>query len=85
MGVKMNLDQIEREAATIAQEIEARKSLPYQARDKALVADYLTSNSIAGSRSWEITPSALDLPYPVWAVIRAAYFEAACDWRRGAG
>lgn len=81
----MSTDTIETEAAAIAQEIEARKSLPYQAADKALIADYLASNGVAGSRSWEITPSALDLPYPVWAVIRAAYFESACNWKRGAG
>ena len=81
----MNADAIEAEAAAIAEGIAAHKARPYQADDKALVAAYLAASGVAGSRSWEITPEALDLPYPVWAAIRAAYFEAACKWRRESG
>lgn len=55
----------------------------YQAEDKALVAAYLAAEGVAGSRSHEITGEALDLPYPVWAAIRAAYFDLACAWRQG--
>jgi hypothetical protein len=81
----MMADAIEAEAAAIAQAVAERKARPYQADDKALVAAYLAASGVAGSRSWEITPEALDLPYPVWAVIRAAYFEAACKWKRESG
>lgn len=81
----MNADAIEAEAAAISQAITDRKARPYQADEKALVAAYLAASGVAGSRSWEITPEALDLPYPVWAAIRAAYFEAACKWRRESG
>lgn len=55
----------------------------YQAEDKALVAAYLAAEGVAGSRSHEITGEALDLPYPVWAAIRAAYYDKAVAWHQG--
>lgn len=78
----MLIQELEREAAAIAAGIAALKARPYQADDKALVASYLAASGVAGSRSWEITPESLDLPYPVWAAIRSAYFDAACNWKR---
>ena len=73
---------IEQQAARIARDTAALKARPYQADDKALVALYLQAQGIAGSRSHEITTESLDLPFPVWAAIRAAYFDAACRWKQ---
>lgn len=54
-------------------------SAVYQAGDKALVAEFLTATAPVGRH---FTAESLDLPYPVWAVIRAAYFDSAVIWSR---
>lgn len=73
---------IEREAAEIAIAIEQQKQRPYQADEKALVAEYVRATEQAGHRSFQVTLEALDLPWPVWALIRKTYLADAIDWKR---
>lgn len=56
--------------------------MTYQLADKMLIAEYLRAVEIAGGRSFEITATALDLPFPVWMAIRSAYYEEAVKWKR---
>jgi hypothetical protein len=76
-----SLDTLEREAADIAQAIEAYKQRPYQASEKALVSDYIRATGDF-PRAWEVTPESLNLPYPVWHLIRSAYLDKAINWSR---
>ncbi len=75
----MHIDDIEREAASIADAIAASKAraMRYQAGDKDLIAAYMTA------QGQPTTGDELDLPYEQWQAIRNAHWHNAIDWRRG--